>query len=95
MPYILPIHVPEEACEMTAMKVWRDLLSDMAGSQQRVTIHLSGGQSLKGVVVEFDRVNEVVVLDEYAQGSAVMRHESPVHTIVLAAVQAVTVHKHD
>ncbi|GAA2408803.1 RNA chaperone Hfq [Nonomuraea africana] len=106
VPFVLPIHMPEEAYEMTvaglgeegrmtAINVWRDLLSDMQGSQQRVTVHLLGGQSLKGVVVEFDRVNEVVVLDEYAQGSAVMRHESPVHTIVLSAVQAVTVHKQD
>ncbi|MFE3451321.1 hypothetical protein ACFXJ8_20590 [Nonomuraea sp. NPDC059194] len=80
---------------MAAMKVWRDLLADLPGTPQRVTVHLLGGQSLKGVVVEFDRVNEVVVLDEYAQGSAVTRHESPVHTIALSAVQAVTVHKHE
>ncbi|MET9343654.1 hypothetical protein [Nonomuraea sp. NPDC003804] len=85
----------ERGRRMAAAKVWRDLLSDMQGSPQRVTVHLLGGQSLKGVVVEFDRVNEVLVLDEYAHGAAVTRHDSPVHTIVLWAIQAVTVHKHD
>ncbi|WP_195896002.1 hypothetical protein [Nonomuraea cypriaca] len=72
-----------------------DVLSSVEGGQQRVTVHLYGGQSLKGVVVELDRARKSVVLDEFAQGSAVTRHESPVHTILLSAVQAVTVHKQE
>ncbi|WP_113699705.1 hypothetical protein [Nonomuraea lactucae] len=80
---------------MQAMEVWMDVLSPLEGSQQRVTIHLVGGQSLKGAVVELDRARKSVVLDEYAHGSAVTKHESPVHTILLSAVQAVTVHKQE
>ncbi|MFC7108612.1 hypothetical protein ACFQQB_54395 [Nonomuraea rubra] len=43
--------------------------------------------------MELDRARKTVVLDEFAHGSAATRHESPVHTILLTAVQAVTVHK--
>ncbi|MEV4160829.1 hypothetical protein [Nonomuraea dietziae] len=80
---------------MSAPTVWRDLLSEVKGTRQRVTVHLYGGQSLKGVVVEVDDVNEVVALDEYAHGSTVSAHESPVHTVALSAVQAITVHRHE
>lgn len=106
---ISPIRVPEDAYEMTVTEwleiqvegemadvdVWVYALSSVEGTQQRVTVHLYGGQSLKGAVVELDRSRNTVVLDEYAQGSAATRHESPVHTILLTAVQAVTVHKQD
>ncbi|PZG13745.1 hypothetical protein [Nonomuraea aridisoli] len=78
---------------MEVMDVWVDVLSSVEGGRQRVTVHLYGGQSLKGVVVELDRARKSVVLDEFAQGAAATRHESPVHTILLTAVQAVTVHK--
>ncbi|WP_084959168.1 hypothetical protein [Thermoactinospora rubra] len=80
---------------MTAADAWTDLLSGLEGGQQRVTVHLAGGQSLKGVVVELDRTRQVVVLDEYAHGSAAARHESPVHTVLLPGIQAVTVHKQE
>jgi small nuclear ribonucleoprotein (snRNP)-like protein len=71
------------------------VLASIEGAQQRVTVHLRGGQSLKGAVVELDRSHNSVVLDEFAHGSAVTRHESPVHTILLTAIQAVTVHKQE
>ncbi|MEV0381522.1 hypothetical protein [Nonomuraea sp. NPDC050643] len=80
---------------MAVVDVWMHVLSGVEGNQQRVTVHLYGGQSLKGAVVELDRTRNTVVLDEYAQGSASTRHESPVHTILLTAVQAVTVHKQE
>jgi small nuclear ribonucleoprotein (snRNP)-like protein len=79
--------------EMADVDVWVYALSSVEGKQQRVTVHLYGGQSLKGVVVELDRARNTVVLDEFAHGSASTRHESPVHTILLTAVQAVTIHK--
>ncbi|GAA3154057.1 hypothetical protein [Nonomuraea salmonea] len=81
--------------EMADVDVWVYTLSGMAGKSQRVTVHLTGGQSLKGAVVELDRSRNTVVLDEYAHGSASTRHESPVHTILLTAVQAVTVHEQE
>jgi hypothetical protein len=80
---------------MADVDVWVHVLSSVEKTQQRVTVHLHGGQSLKGAVVELDRSHNSVVLDEYAHGSAVARHESPVHTILLTAIQAVTVHKQE
>jgi small nuclear ribonucleoprotein (snRNP)-like protein len=81
--------------EMTDVNVWVHALAGVEGKPQRVTVHLYGGQSLKGAVVELDRSRNTVVLDEYAHGSASSRHESPVHTILLTAVQAVTIHKEE
>ncbi|MFI6739146.1 hypothetical protein ACIBI9_40015 [Nonomuraea sp. NPDC050451] len=80
---------------MADVDVWTYVLSSVEGNQQRVTVHLRGGQSLKGAVVELDRSRNTVVLDEYAHGSAATRHESPVHTILLTAIQAVTIHKEE
>jgi hypothetical protein len=80
---------------MADADVWMEVLSGAEGAAQRVTVHLLGGQSLKGAVVELDRSRKTVVLDEYAQGSATARQESPVHTILMSAVQAVTVHKQE
>jgi hypothetical protein len=80
---------------MADADVWMDVLSGAEGTGQRVTVHLIGGQSLKGAVVELDRSRRTVVLDEFAHGSAATRHESPVHTILMSAVQAVTVHKEE
>jgi hypothetical protein len=78
---------------MADVDVWIYALGSVEGKPQRVTLHLYGGQSLKGAVVELDRSRNTVVLDEYAHGSASTRHESPVHTVLLSAVQAVTIHK--
>ncbi|MFC7586151.1 hypothetical protein ACFQYP_22195 [Nonomuraea antimicrobica] len=80
---------------MANVDVWVYALSSVEGKEQRVTLHLYGGQSLKGAVVELDRSRNTVVLDEYAHGSAATRHESPVHTVLLTAVQAVTIHKEE